>query len=178
MLHYIFSLSTEEFYNEAYEYALKYDKELLDLINRDKNLFKSILSFEHTPQARKDYATYSEIKSKIYYFYNDLFDTFDYEDTQIDFETEKKALNIVLNSDFNLDGDSWVLDLKTKSHEIGFAKNKKEKEAENLNYMFGDFMKILRVAICKKNESFSIYDVIKLIGVEEVKNRIEKYLQK
>ena len=175
---YIFSLSTEEFYNEAYEYALKYDKELLDLINRDKNLFKSILSFEHTPQARKDYATYSEIKSKIYYFYNDLFDTFDYEDTQIDFETEKKALNIVLNSDFNLDGDSWVLDLKTKSHEIGFAKNKKEKEAENLNYMFGDFMKILRVAICKKNESFSIYDVIKLIGVEEVKNRIEKYLQK
>ena len=44
--------------------------------------------------------------------------------------------------------------------------------------MFGDFMKILRVAICKKNESFSIYDVIKLIGIEEAKSRINKYLKK
>jgi len=175
---YIHTLSVDDLYAEAYDYASKYDKELMDLINRDQNLFKQILSFEHNPQPRKDYAMYSEIKSKIYYFYNDLFDSVEYEELDIDRDLVKKALDLVLESDFNLDGDSWVASLKEAAEAIGFAKNKKAKEALGLTYMFGDFMKILRVAICKKNESFSIYDVIKLIGIEEAKERINKYLKK
>ena len=121
---------------------------------------------------------YSEIKSKIYYFYNDLFDSVDYEEIDIDKNIVSKALELVYTSDFNLDGDAWVASLKEAAEQIGFAKNKKSKEALGLTYMFGDFMKILRIAICKKNESFSIYDVIKLIGIEEAKQRINKYLKK
>ena len=175
---YIHSLPLDSLFDEAYEYASKYDNELKALIDRDQNMFKQILAFEHNPQPRKDYAMYSEIKSKIYYFYNDLFDSVDYEELDIDSNLVKKALDLVLQSDFNLDGDAWVASLKEAAEQIGFAKNKKSKEALGLTYMFGDFMKILRVAICKKNESFSIYDVIKLIGIEEAKSRINKYLKK
>ena len=174
---YIHSLSVDDLFAEVVEYAKGYDKELLDLINRDNDYFKSILAFEHNPSPRKDYAKYSEIKSKIFYFYNDLFEKEEYEIIDIEKDTIKKALELVLESDFSLDGDSWVAALKEQAMTIGFAKNKKTKEELGLLYMFGDFMKILRVAICKKNESFSIYDVIKLIGIDESKERIKKYLK-
>ena len=41
--------------------------------------------------------------------------------------------------------------------------------------MFSDLMKTLRIALCKKNESFSLYEVIKLIGNDNYINRINFY---
>ena len=154
------------------------EMKLKNIIDSDKEKFKNILNFEHYPTPRKDYSKYSDILDKIYYFYKDLFDGVEYEEIDIDKDTISKALNIIILEKLGSDSDSYINNLKEKALSIGFAKNKKLKEELNLKYMFSDFMKILRIAICKKNESFSIYDTMKLIGEDEVKNRIEAYLKK
>lgn len=175
---YIFNLDIDTLFDEIYEYASKYNMKLKKIIDLDKEKFKNILNFEHYPTPRKDYSKYSDILDKIYYFYKDLFDGVEYEEIDIDKDTIAKALNIIILEKLGSDSDSYINNLKEKALSIGFAKNKKSKEELNLKYMFSDFMKILRIAICKKNESFSIYDTMKLIGEDEVKNRIEAYLKK
>ncbi len=168
----IHNMDIDALVNDIINYAEKYNQKLYKLILGNKEYFKNIMAFEHYPQERKDYSKYSQILDKTYYFYNDLFDEMPYEDLDIDSNVIKQSLDIIKNIDFSLEEDMWIQELKSKASEIGFAKNKKEKLEKNLIYMFQDFMKILRIAICKKNESFSIYDVIKLIGINEANRRI------
>lgn len=174
---YIFSLSTEELYIEIYEYASKYDDKLKSLIDKDVAYFKQILALEHFPQDRKDYNKYSEVYDKVYYFYNELYDQMPYEDSLVDQATATKVLEYVKNSNPMQIEDEWVLSLKAEANNLNFAKNKKVMEKEGLKYMFADFMKLIRIALCNKNESFSLYEVIRIIGVEEFQRRIDKYLK-
>ncbi len=174
----IHNMDIDVLLEDILNYAKEYNQKLYNIILKDQKYFKKILMFEHYPQERKDYSKYSEILDKIYYFYNDLFDELPYDYLDIDSSVVSQSLDIIKNVGFNLDEASWLQELKSRASLIGFAKNKKEKVEKGLNYMFGDFMKILRIAICKKNESFSIYDVIKLIGHDEAIRRINDLYNK
>lgn len=173
---YISSLNIDELYNEIYEYAKKYDDKLLATIDRDPMYFREILNLEYFPQPRKDYSKYSEIMDKVYYFYNDLYDLKDYDDSLVDSETARRVLEYVRDTNPALPEEEWVLSLKEHATNLNFAKNKKVMERDGLKYMFADFMKLIRIALCNKNESFSLYEVIRIIGVDEFKRRINKYL--
>ena len=174
---YISGLNIDNLISEIEEYANKYNKDLLNLINRDKAYFKEIINLEYFPAPRKDYSKYGEIYNKIYYFYNDLYDNASYEDSQVDKDTAIRVLNFVKSSNpFRVEED-WVASLKEEANNLGFAKNKKVMERDNLKYMFADFMKLIRIALCNKNESFSLYEVIRIIGENEFIRRIDKYIK-
>ena len=69
---YIHSLDIDSLIKEIMEYASKYNKELFNIIVKDIDYFKSIMDLEHFPTPRKDYAKYSEILDKIFYFYDEV----------------------------------------------------------------------------------------------------------
>ena len=173
---YISSLSIDELYNEINSYAKNYDLNLLELIKRDELYFKEILNLEYYPQQRKDYSKYSDIIEKIYYFYNDLYDDKSYEESNVDKDTTRRVLEYVKETNPLLPEEEWVLSLKEHATNLNFAKNKKVMERDGLKYMFADFMKLIRISLCNKNESFSIYEVIRIIGLDEFRRRIDKYL--
>ena len=173
---YISSLSIDELYNEINLYAKNYDLNLLELIKRDELYFKEILNLEYYPQQRKDYSKYSDIIEKIYYFYNDLYDDKSYEESNVDKDTTRRVLEYVKETNPLLPEEEWVLSLKEHATNLNFAKNKKVMERDGLKYMFADFMKLIRISLCNKNESFSIYEVIRIIGLDEFRRRIDKYL--
>ena len=66
----------------------------------------------------------------------------------------------------------WTLKLKELSSSLGFAKNKKEKLELNLDYMFGDFMKIIRILLVKSDNSPSLYEILNILGDNEVRRRL------
>lgn len=172
---YIFNLDLDSLIKNILEYAEKYNETLFNIMISDIDYFKSILNLEHFPTPRKDFSKYSDILDKIYYFYNDLFKNYEYEINDMDIDTLNKVIDILLSVNNDLSEEDWLNYLKEKAKELGFAKNKKEMEKLNLKYMFSDLMKTLRIALCKKNESFSLYEVIKLIGNDNYINRINFY---
>lgn len=172
---YIHNLDLDSLLKEILDYSSKYNAKLFSIIMNDIEYFKKILMLEHYPTERKDFVKYSDILDKIYYFYDELFDEYQYELIDMDHNTLIKVLNILSKSDNSLKEDEWLSNLKEEAFKIGFAKNKKELEKNNLNYMFSDFMKVLRIALTKKNESFSLYEIIKLIGNDEYLNRIKLF---
>lgn len=172
---YIYNLDFDTEIKEILEYASKYNNELFNHIISNVDYFKKILELKNIPTPRKDFSKYSEILSKVYFFYNDLFDNTSYEELDMDKDTLYKVIDNLKECDIDKPEDLWLLDLKEKASTLGFAKNKKEMEKIGAKYMFSDFMKVLRIAICKKNESPSLYEVIRLIGSVEYKNRLTKY---
>jgi len=69
----ISKMPANKLYDELYVWAKNYDKEFFDLINKYKDYTISILNIEREQKKpRKDYAKYSDIKTKIWYMFDEL----------------------------------------------------------------------------------------------------------
>lgn len=158
--------------DEIISWSSIYNKELYDLIINDKDKFKRIISIgrnDITP--RKEYTRFDEIFNKIKFFYNEYYDKIDYV---IPYESKlvNKVVLSFLDVPTSLDEATWNLKLKEAAYILGFAKNKKDKELNNLEYMFFDYMQIIRGKITHSEISPSLYEVIKILGKDEIKRRL------
>jgi hypothetical protein len=46
----------------------------------------------------------------------------------------------------------------------------------NLSYMFGEYMAIVRVALTKRKNAFDLVDIINTIGENETNRRLELFI--
>ena len=68
----ISKMTKEEVLDETLKYTEKYDNEFYELINNDKEYFMNIVNIERCQKKpRKDYITYKDIKSNIWYMYDE-----------------------------------------------------------------------------------------------------------
>ena len=111
--------------------------------------------------------------------YNDLFDSKDreYEWKNItDKDTIKKILNTYMDKyyDINDDKDTWFNKVKTMCDELGYASNIKDykKNPENYKGSVADISTVIRVAVTTKSNTPDLYEILKLLGKEEILRRI------
>lgn len=150
----------------------RYNHDLNKLIIKDRNKFKTIISIgRNNPNPRKEYERFDQIFDKIKFFYNDYFEQMTFE---MPYPTNivSKVKDAFLRISFKDSEEEWTLKLKETASKLGFAKNKKEKLELNLNYMFGDFMKIVRILLVKSDASPSIYAILNILGDDEVRRRL------
>ena len=126
---------------------------------------------------RKDYASYSDIKPNIYYMYNELFTNDIYEWGRItDTEEIKNVLNTYIDKYYNVedDKDTWFNKMKELSEELGYASNMKEykQNPDNFKGNVADVSTIIRVALTTKSRTPDLYEIMRLLGVDEIKRRI------
>lgn len=164
-------MSREELFTSIKNWASLYQKELLNLIQTDENKFKAILNIgSNGASKRKDFAKYSEVLELIKPFYNEYFDKMplilDYGETLISAVKEVFITTSLENEEV------WLNTLKEKAFSLGFAKNKKEALALNMPYQFADFMKIIRNLLFRRDNSPSLYEVMTILGIDEVKRRL------
>lgn len=77
---YISKLSAIEVYDNLLKWSEEFDKPFAELIAKYKQYTIDILNIEREQKKpRKDFSCYSEIKSYIWYMYNELFNNFEYE---------------------------------------------------------------------------------------------------
>ena len=179
--------SKKEFTDKALEYAKEYDKKLLDIINTDRNKFENIINIEREiEKPRKDYEKFSDVLPKILFFYNDEFDNMLKNATLPFNEFIKKnvisefLLDAVDNMDISKDESVWFDSVKKIGLKHGFADDKKEYKAnpEKYNGWYSDCISLIRIGITTTTVSPKLFDVIKILGKEEIKRRFTLVIKK
>ena len=177
---YISKLSAEVVYNKLIEWSKIYDLDFYNLISKYKEYTINILNIEREQaKPRKDFACYSEIKSYIWYMFDELFNNCDknYEWQNItDIDEIKNIMNVYISKyyDSNDDKDTWFNKMKELANELGYAANVKEYKNNSENYKGSivDISMVIRVCLTTKSMTPDLYDIMKLLGVERIKERI------
>lgn len=175
---YISKLSAVEVYNNLLEWSLEFDKDFADLITKYKDFTIGVLNIEREQKKpRKDFSCYSEIKSYIWYMYKELFTDVIYEWQNIN---ELGVIRIILTDyisnyyDINDDKDTWFNKMKELSEKYNYCSDVKKYKNNPDNYKGSiiDISMVIRVAITSKSMTPDLYEIMKLLGTTEIKNRI------
>lgn len=172
-------MTKEELLERSLNWANKFDEELKELIEKDKEYYMNIINIERCQKKpRKDYETYSDIKNYIWYMYDELFIKEDktYEFNGIDIEEVRNVLKTYFDKyyDASFDKDTWFNKMKEAAEEMGYCANMKEYKLNPDNYKgsIADFSMIIRVALTTKTTTPDLYEIMKLLGTDRIKERI------
>lgn len=175
----ISKMTKEELLERSLNWANKFDEELKELIEKDKEYYMNIINIERCQKKpRKDYETYSDIKNYIWYMYDELFIKEDktYEFNGIDIEEVRNVLKTYFDKyyDASFDKDTWFNKMKEAAEEMGYCANMKEYKLNPDNYKgsIADFSMIIRVALTTKRTTPDLYEIMKLLGTDRIKERI------
>ena len=175
----ISKMTKEELLERSLNWANKFDEELKELIEKDKEYYMNIINIERCQKKpRKDYETYSDIKNYIWYMYDELFIKEDktYEFNGIDIEEVRNVLKTYFDKyyDVSFDKDTWFNKMKEAAEEMGYCANMKEYKLNPDNYKgsIADFSMIIRVALTTKTTTPDLYEIMKLLGTDRIKERI------
>ena len=179
----ISKMSAEEVYEKSTNWAELYDKELLDLLQKDKKYTLKVLGIERgNAKPRKDIAKWSDLKYNIEYMYEDEFEQIkeNYElQTISDKEKIKELLNTYVEKYFDINDDkqTWFNKIKELAGEFGYAKEVKEFKANPEKYEahVGDVSTVIRIALTGRTNTPDMYEIMQVLGKEEVISRLKNF---
>ena len=170
-------------YDLAYEWAERYDKEFAEIMKNHKDYTLKIMSIERgTPKPRKDIAKWNDIKSTYFYFYKELFNPQKVEDYGFDLtkfslaDIKEICSRYARNYTQETDKQVWFDKIKHLATDIGFADDMKAYKANPANFKghYGDVSTILRVALTTKTNTPDLFEIMNLLGKDEVVSRLQK----
>ena len=177
--------SAEKVYSETMKWAKVFDKDFANLLEKDKNYTLKVLGIERGNQKpRKDIAKWSDVKENISYMYNELFET-NGENYEFQVINEKDEIKEVLTKyiekyfDINDDKQTWFDKMKDLAEEMGYAREVKIFKAEPDKYKahVGDVSTVIRVALTKRHNTPDMYEIMKVLGKDEVISRLQKCIE-
>lgn len=179
---YISKLTKDEVYKNLLEWTGTYDKEFNNLLVKYENYTKNVLNIEREQKKpRKDYSCYSDIKNQIFYMYDELYNPTSYEWGKIDDKNEIiKILKTYMEKYFNItDKEAWFNNIKTLTDELGYCSNMKEYKENPDKYKgsVADISTVIRVALTSRSMTPDLYEIMRLLGKDRIKERIAKIEQ-
>ena len=175
---YISKMTKDEVYTNLVNWSKEYDKEFNSLLVKYEDYTKNVLNIEREQKKpRKDYSCYSDIKSQIFYMYDELYNPASYEWGKINNKEEiTNILNTYMEKYFNItDKEAWFNNIKTLTDELGYCSNMKEYKENPDKYKgsVADISTVIRVALTTKNMTPDLYEIMKLLGKDRIINRIK-----
>ena len=178
-------LTKSEFTDMALAFAKEYDSNLLELIERDRSYFESIVNIEREKEnPRKDYTKFSDVYEFVKFFYNDKYDElfnqgFEYNESKTKEDIKKVLTKHLETLDLSLDEQEWFNSMKEAMHSIGYAVNKKELRDNPNDFIgtIGDASEIIRITLCGRKSSPNLYYVEKILGKDEIERRFNKIIK-
>ena len=179
---YISKLTKDEVYKNLLEWTGTYDKEFNNLLVKYEDYTKNVLNIEREQKKpRKDYSCYSDIKNQIFYMYDELYNPTSYEWGKIDDKNEIiKILKTYMEKYFNItDKEAWFNNIKTLTDELGYFSNMKEYKENPDKYKgsVADISTVIRVALTTKSMTPDLYEIMRLLGKDRIKERITEIEQ-
>ena len=175
--------SAEEVYEVALNWANTFDKELADLLQKDKEYTLKVLGIERgNEKPRKDIAKWSDLKENIAYMYDEEFEKIksNYELQKInDKEKIKQILNTYAEKYFDLNDDkqTWFDKLKDLAEEFGYAREVKEFKANPDKYEahVGDVSTVIRIVATGRTNTPDLYEIMQVLGKDVVLKRLKSF---
>ncbi len=173
-------MSAERVYDEVVSFAKDYDEDLYAHLTADPAYAKAILGIGRGgKKPRKDFATWTDVKPYLDFFFDDWFKIVDTYPENFDKEDIKKALTAFLASFDPADEmNVWFDKIKAVADTLGYASDMKAYK-ENPDAYKGnvaDVSMFLRVAVTGKLNSPDMYAVMQILGKDRVSARIENML--
>lgn len=175
-------LSEDELYDFLYDWAKENAPENVDMWFADKEKMLQILRLYMgvgAKRRRKDFMYAKQIFEFIAYFFdgasNDEKDEF-----RLDEDMVSDILKTYLSKyDHNDDNSAWFNKLKEIADEHGFASDMKAYKANPENYKgnVSDIAEVVRIAVTGRANTPDLWTIVHIMGEEQMKERIEKYIK-
>ena len=173
-------MNAEQVYENALNWANEYDKELAEKL-QDKEYGLRVLGIERgNSKPRKDISKWSELKDNISYMYNEEYDKItEFTYGKISDENEiSKIVKLYTEKYFDINDDkqTWFDKMKDLAEELGYAREVKmfKSEPEKWPGHVGDISTVIRVKLTGRQNTPDLYEIINVLGNEEVKRRLQK----
>ncbi len=175
--------SAEQVMEAALNWANTFDKELADLLQKDKEYTLKVLGIERgNEKPRKDIAKWSDLKENIIYMYDEEFEKVksNYELQKI---ANKEKIKEILNTyaekyfDLNNDKQTWFDKLKDLAEEFGYAREVKEFKANPDKYEahVGDVSTVIRIVVTGRTNTPDLYEIMQVLGKDRVIERLKNF---
>ena len=180
---YISRLKASEVYEKALAWAKEFDTEFAIILEKYKDYSISILNIEREQKKpRKDFESFSSIKSNIWYMYDEYFNN----DVTYNFGkiTDKEEVKTILKTyiekyyDAADDKDTWFHKIKELTKELGYCADMKAYR-ENPDMYKGsvaDISTVIRVAATTSSMTPDLYEILKLLGKDRIISRFYRFM--
>ena len=170
--------SAEQVYSFANEWAKQYDEELAQMLS-DKEYGLKVFGIEreNSKKPRKDLSKWSDVKENIIYMYNKP-ESYDFD--KINGEEVIKVIKEYINVyNSNDDKETWFSKMKDVAEKFGYAREVKEYKADPEKWPghVGDISSVIRVAITGRRNTPDLYEIMNVLGNDEVIARLNKAIQ-
>jgi len=181
----ICKLKADKVYDLYTTWAKEYDKEMYDLVTANETMAKEIFNIDKEgPKPRKDFAKWDEVRGKIDYFFDELFNKETAENVELpkglSLESAKEIIK-VYKDEFNFNVNSqeeWFENLKEIGLNLGYCANRKEYKANPDQYkgMISDVAGAVRAALSHRSNTPDLYTIMQILGEEKTRTRLEDFL--
>lgn len=167
-------------YDEVCCWASEFDHELYTFLTANPQYAKEIFSIERGGEKpRKDISRWNEVRGYLSYFYDELFDRqYEWPDN-----IAKEDIQAILGEYTTIyepedDRQVWFDKIKELSEKLGFAREVKfyKKDPASFKGHCGDVATVIRVAITGRRQTPDLNAVLRVLGKEEVINRLKSAL--
>ncbi|MEG1010053.1 MAG: glutamate--tRNA ligase family protein [Clostridia bacterium] len=168
---YIANLTTENLLLNLINWSNKYDKKVFDLLNKDLEYSKVILSIErdNVVKKRKDLVKYSDFLEYFFYFFDELF-FIEKSNIDININLDNDIVNNIKKDYINIynendDKDIWWNKIKDLAIKYNFCTDMKEYKQNKEKYIgsIADVANILRVNLTARTNTPDIYLIMKAL---------------
>jgi len=181
----IAAMKASDVYENYVTWAKEFDEEMYKLVTENETMAKEMFNIDKEgPKPRKDFAKWDEVKDKVFYFFDELFDKETVEQIElpkgVTLEAAKAVIEVYKNEfNFNVENqEAWFEDLKEIGLRLGYCANRKDFKANPDQYkgMISDVAGAVRAALTHRTNSPDIYTIMQIIGAEKTRNRFENFL--
>lgn len=181
----ICKLKADVVYDLYTTWAKEFDKEMYDLITSNESMSKEIFNIDKEgTKPRKDFAKWDEVRGKIDYFFDELFNKETSENVELpkglSLDSAKEIIRVYKNEfNFNVTSqEEWFDNLKEIGLNMGYCGNKKEFKANPDQYkgMISDVAGAVRAALSHRSNTPDLYTIMQIIGEERTRARFESFL--
>ena len=179
----ICKIKATDVYDYYIKWAEEYDKEMHDLVVNNEEMMKEVFNIDKEgPKPRKDFAKWSDVREKVFYFFDSLFDKDENIEIPkyIDMDEAKRIIGIYKDR-FSLDGnnDEWFNELKEIAVELGYATDRKKykKNPEEYKGMVSDVAGAIRAAVTHRSNTPDLCTIMKILGKDKVIERFNKFIK-
>ena len=170
--------SAEEVYNNAITWAREWNKDDLKVLEENKDVLIKVLSIDRGgDRPRKDITYFGEILS----LYNYILPNFKLSDIDVGNIDKQIAKNFIKKYSEQYvqlsDNAEWFENLKQVAFSFNFVDNKTYKQnPEMYAGNITDASKLVRLAITGRTDSPNLFEIMKILGTTECKNRLNLFV--
>ena len=173
----IAAMSADEVYEGVKEWAKENDTGFYDMLTADEGYAKSYFAIGRGgKKPRKDFACWSEVKSFVSYYYDDLFTVEESYPENVP-ESERKQILSEYAEIYSKDDDNntWFEQIKALGEKYGYTSDMKAYKADPGAFKGSvtDVSNVIRVAVTGRNNSPDLCTVMQVLGSDRVISRVK-----